>query len=321
MQQKINYDDVDFSSLDERFHPPQHFTLNITKRRGRQLRYGHIVPSGAKGTIVIIPGNQEPLEKYFEFINELNPWDRRWAIFIYDLYDQGGSGRFTRSPDLVHSNGFEDDILDLEHILDTVVFDERRAARPCVVIAHSKGGHFLARYLARNPDMRITASCLTTPMMGIYKIPTWLRHLLYLPNEMGLSEKRITKADESKSQLTHDRGERGTIRDRLAHIGVYERTTGMTFGWVYHALRSIHRFYRPSNLQNLPFTQSLIIKAGNETIVDNAAIDHLHQHLKGSEVKTIEGAYHDIWLESDEYRTPFIKAIIDFLEKHLPQRS
>src|SRR5690606_19433508 len=65
---------------------------------GTRIRYARFAAQGRplKGTVLIIPGRNEFIEKYFETIGNLSA--RGFGTVVFDLRGQGGSDRLLRDP-------------------------------------------------------------------------------------------------------------------------------------------------------------------------------------------------------------------------------
>ena len=79
--------------------PPQNIAGGFfTTRDGKKIRYGLFaaVTRPLKGTVVLLPGRNECIEKYFETIRNLT--DRGLGVATLDWRGQGGSDRLIRDP-------------------------------------------------------------------------------------------------------------------------------------------------------------------------------------------------------------------------------
>jgi len=79
--------------LPEKFEEPAGFQWgNFTNTKGAQIRYGSLQPEGAvKGTMVIVTGFRETIEKYFEVAREMAA--KGAEIFEYHLWSDHNFGR------------------------------------------------------------------------------------------------------------------------------------------------------------------------------------------------------------------------------------
>ncbi len=317
---------VDPNILKEaRFQPPQGWFEQIHPvASDRFLRYGRLIPQKmrVKKTLVIVPGNQESLEKYFEFIHDLHCHDHGIQIFIYDPFGQGESGRDLDDHKKMHSVGFERDIADLNHFVEHVVLPHHESVNPLIMMGHSKGGHFLMRYLTYT-DHRVDRAIFVAPMLGIHTgmIPSFvtrfITHILYhcgwgmnyVPGAALWREDQHVAAMQKR--LSHDQ-KRNQIRHLWALKRPQQQMSAVTIGWLYHALQSVDYLSKKTVLQKMT-VPSLMITAMGDTVVSIPAQNRAVQILPNCQQVKIPHARHDIWMEHDQYRAPFIKAVKDFI--------
>ena len=86
----------------------------------------------------------------------------------------------------------------------------------------------------------------------------------------------------------------------------------MTYGWLSGASKSIAKIKRTGFIKNIK-TKTLFILSGDEKVVNNQTTFKLISKMHNVKVKTIEGARHELYRESDEYRDQMWQAIDRFL--------
>ncbi|NNC27275.1 alpha/beta hydrolase, partial [Salinisphaera sp. USBA-960] len=89
----------------------------VTTPDDKKIRYAHWPAAGArrKGTVTLLQGRAEFIEKYFEVIEDLR--QRGFAVIAFDWRGQGGSQRLTRNPRRGHVSNFNKYKLDLRTVL------------------------------------------------------------------------------------------------------------------------------------------------------------------------------------------------------------
>ena len=118
--------------------PPQNVAGGFfTTRDGKKIRYGLFaaVTRPLKGTVVLLPGRNECIEKYFETIRNLT--DRGLGVATLDWRGQGGSDRLLRDPQRGYVRSFYDYTGDLEQFFEEIVLPDCRG--PYYILAHSAG--------------------------------------------------------------------------------------------------------------------------------------------------------------------------------------
>ncbi len=89
----------------------------------------------ARGSVVVRPGRSEPIEKYFEVVQDL--LDRGFVVLVHDWRGQGLSHRALPDRLKGHAAGFQEFLGDYQALL--VAF-EARLPKPWIALGHSMGG-------------------------------------------------------------------------------------------------------------------------------------------------------------------------------------
>ena len=107
-------------------------------------------PGGPRGTVLLLNGRTEFIEKYLEPVAELQ--SRGFAVWSLDWRGQGLSSRLLADPVPGHAVRFTDHLDD--HLLDELVLPDA-GGRPLVLLAHSAPGTHLwpgGRRCSRGPS-------------------------------------------------------------------------------------------------------------------------------------------------------------------------
>ena len=116
------------------------------------LRAARWAPTAAgRGTVCILQGRAEFIEKYFETISDLRR--RGFAVVAFDWRGQGLSGRQLANPGKGHVRSFSDYRRDLEAIRATRCSSPTCRSR-ISPLAHSMGGAIALRGRARGAGCR-----------------------------------------------------------------------------------------------------------------------------------------------------------------------
>src|ERR1051326_4388350 len=109
---------------------------------GAALRFARWAPpSGRKGTLLVLPGRTEFIEKYFEVVSEARA--RGFAVGMIDWRGQGLSERALRDPLKGHVGNFGEYDLDLETFVREIVLPD--CPPPLFALGHSMGAAMLLR--------------------------------------------------------------------------------------------------------------------------------------------------------------------------------
>jgi lysophospholipase len=312
--------------LPPRFEEPAGFHWgHFRDRGGVNIRYGWVSPYDGvvHGTVVILPGFREPVEKLFELTRDL--LEQGFAVWLLDRQGQGGSDRVIKDhPQKMGGVDYTNHIHALHHFVTGIV----KHAGPLLLFGHSMGGHIALRYLKEHGVFN--AAVLTSPMVDIQTPPfpriialmlvagARLLGLLdwYVPGGQGalLTDKVFP------GNLRTSDPQRFAVQAEIFSKKPELKMNGPTFGWVAEALRSIKILNDESYLRAIK-TPILMGIAGNDKIVDVEAEKRAASLMPNCEEVEIPEARHEIWMERDVLRQPWMIKVSSFLATHLQTKS
>ena len=279
---------------------------------GRKLR-ACMAPSlreQARGTAIICPGRTEFIEKYFEVARDLQ--GRGFAVVILDWPGQGLSERLLDDPAKGHIDRFETFMGALRNGLDTLA---GRLPRPYVSLAHSMGGAIALAALTQKL-VRVEAAAFSAPMWGL-PINLAARYIIWAMRAMGRSGNYAQQPGPAETFetniVTHDRARWQLQRDLIDAAPELELGP-VTWGWLGASLDILNKTTRPGLLRGVD-VPIFVASAGEEKLVDNKAHARVARHLPDCTHVTIEGAMHEILMETNERRGAFWQGFDGFLEK------
>ena len=275
-----------------------------TGEDGIRLRMLFAPRPGARALAIVCPGRTESIEKYFEVMRDLQA--RNFALLCLDWPGQGLSDRPLKNPIRGHVTTFETYV---DALVRGVAVVADRAPQKLVVVAHSMGGAISLEAL-RTGRLTAELAAFSAPMWGIPATP-FLQNFARMANKLGLATfPARPEAREEKFEgnpFTHD----------LARWGLYRRLVTAeprlalgepTIGWVVASLDVCAGFLSPGALDKVAGMPMLVATASEEAIVDTAAAARVLPGLKGARHVVIEGASHEIFMETDERRAVWLKA-------------
>ncbi|MEC9344345.1 MAG: alpha/beta hydrolase, partial [Pseudomonadota bacterium] len=143
--------------------PPNPISGTVRTGDGFELRYARwrTMRPPAKGTVILLHGRTEYIEKYHETVSDLR--DAGYEVLTFDWRGQGGSERLLKDRKRGHVDSFDQYVTDLDTILNEIALPDCRG--PLYLLAHSTGG--LVTLLAV-PALgnRIDRIVLTSPLVG-----------------------------------------------------------------------------------------------------------------------------------------------------------
>jgi lysophospholipase len=296
---------------------------SVTTPDGIALRYARWEPTGTprKGTVVIVQGRTEFIEKYFETIDDLRR--RGFGVLAFDFRGQGGSSRLTGDLRKGHVRRFSDYQVDLETIMTQVALPDCRP--PFYALAHSMGGAVMIQALKAGRGW-FDRVVLSAPMIRLAQVPrpAGPRAALAALRLIGLGAMVIPGGSlEALSKRAFATNPVSTDPVRYARVAAYadiDRRLGMgapTIAWVSESLKATAAFAHP--FYGLDIRQPiLILAAGKDPLVSTPAIEDFASRLKTAHTIVVRGAKHELLLERDVFREQFWAAFDAFVPGEQP---
>jgi lysophospholipase len=287
------------------------FAFNfISARDGTRLRTAVFEPEKkSRRLCVLLSGQTEFIEKYFEVIGELN--QRGFVVATFDWRGQGGSARALPDPLKAHVGAFAEYDDDLSSFMEQVATPLSPA--PPLLLAHSMGGHIALRALHDQPG-RFRAAVLSAPMLGVstrgypmalVRTVTALqfhggKHKAFA---WGMARRDPFLVDFASQLCTTDVQRFARTQDfLLQHPAI--RLAGPTWGWVEAAYRSMKTLNGPGYAEAIK-TPVLIFGAGHDRIVLTDATRAFAARLPHGRYVELEDSEHEMLMERDAIRHRF----------------
>ncbi len=285
---------------------------------GRMIRYARFAATGRplKGTIVIIQGRNECIEKYFETVRDLSA--RGFGVLTYDLRGQGGSDRLIADPQRGYVESFTQYVGDFEQIFEEIALPDCRP--PYYVLAHSTGG-LIALLAAPSMINRVRRMVLSAPLLRFGRTTvsmTRLRRitgLLYALGQgkryFGSGPRPAEPAPFATNVLTTDRGR--YMRNQAIYKAHPELALGgPTIAWIRAVCRAVEHVTDPDFMARVHIP-TLFVAAGADEVVSTPAIEEYAHMLRSGSLLTVDGARHELLQEADLYREQVLAAFDAFI--------
>jgi lysophospholipase len=284
---------------------------------GVELRYARFSPPpGRKGTLCLIQGRAEFIEKYFEVIEDARA--RGFAVATFDWRGQGLSQHKLRDHRKGYVTDFSDYEMDLETFMKEVVLPD--CPPPFYALGHSMGASVLLRSAYRNrrwfDRVVLSAPMIDLNMVGMPRLARATIRAMrlagmggsYIP---GGGATAIASKPFAGNPLTSDPvryARTGAIIDAEPELGL----GSPTISWIGAAFRAMADFADPTFAAHIR-QPLLLIAAGQDVIVSTAAIEQFAIRLRAGAHLIIPGARHEIMMEQDRYRGQFWAAFDAFV--------
>lgn len=284
--------------------------------------------SDGQGVCLILNGQTEFIEKYFEVIDEFRA--RGFSVITFDWRGQGGSDRLLPDRRKAHIEDFAEYDQDLDTVIREIVLPMMvgRDRKP-IAVAHSMGGNILLRRL-HDVQGEFAAAILSAPMVGITPrgVPWWLverianglnRHRPSPDFVWGFGRRDQLKLPFALQIVTSD-PERYARNQALLAADPELRLNGPTWGWLGAALDAIALLRKPGYAEAIE-TPALLIGAGRDRVCDTGAIRALALRMPHAQYVDVKDAQHEILMERDPLRAEWWAATDAFLKKNAPAVS
>ncbi|RUO36921.1 hypothetical protein CWE13_08740 [Aliidiomarina shirensis] len=306
--------------LDPLNDPTDQFVASLAKS-------GDQTPEPNRGWVVISPGRIESYLKYQEITLELVA--AGYSVAMIDHRGQGHSSRLTHHHQHGHINNFSEYARDFAEWVK--LLEPRIGNAPAYILSHSMGGAITAQYLQQfagsdefpfNPFKKIV---FCAPMFGIQTrpFPFWVAKPLtkflafmnsiitpkrpwYAPTTgdyvlLPFAENLLTQSENRYSWFSQMYDDMETIK-----VG------GPTNYWVAEAILAARQVVLNAHRVKIP---ALVLQGTQDRVVapkpQQEFVDR--QNNKASKLIKVEGARHEILVESDVIREKAMKHILQFL--------
>lgn len=284
-----------------------------------RLRYALWRPrdGGNKGTICLVQGRTEFIEKYFETINDF--LERGFGVAAFDWRGQGGSDRLISNKQLGYVDKFTDYYTDLSSFHADILLPD--CPPPYYLVGHSMGG--LVSLMAGARDrLMFDRMFLSAPMLEVYGQPLSMAGMATVAEAvcyLGFSQQPAARG--SKFYLSEDAFPGNQITSDfqryMRSVDVLNKRPDLeiaapTFGWGATAFRAAARAAEddfPGKV-NVPV---LMLAAARDEVVSTAAIEQMGLRMRTGRHAVIATARHELFMENDDIRGQVFAAFDSFI--------
>jgi lysophospholipase len=273
----------------------------------------------ARGTVCIVQGRGEFIEKYFEVIADLRR--RGFAVAIFDLRGQGGSQRILSNRHKGHVVAFTEYDRDLAIFIEEIV--KSTLPEPLIGLGHSLGGNILLRG-AQDEASPFARMILLSPMIEIHDQMLGASRPLVkgyasVASAIGLATAYVRGGRDEPNDLSDfERNRLTSDHMRWSRVkSIIEAAPDLalgspTIGWLRAALRSCAMLSRP-DYPKYVCVPMMLFAAGADRVVSTQAIEDFAVDLKSGGHILMPGSRHEILQETDATRQRFWAAFDAYL--------
>tara|TARA_Y100001970_G_scaffold294331_1_gene450791 strand:+ start:99179 stop:100282 length:1104 start_codon:yes stop_codon:yes gene_type:complete len=308
-------------TLPESARPGEGFQFSyFNSVHGYNIRYGSSEIKQPLGTIILVPGQSEFSESYFELINDIN--DIGYSVWIMDFYGQGGSDHLL-SDNARADNNFHNDVDDLSQFVNGIVKNTQES--PLIILGHSMGGHIVLSAILEK-KLRVDGAVLSSPMIKIKTgaIPHGITELIasigsalggdwwIAPGQKEWVEKLNYNPEDNVN--TSD-SERSLLKESWRkHTEHTRKSYAVTFGWLKGYSESRKTILSNSQATEIT-TPILMTVAGEDALVIPEDSLELCKRLISCESIFYNNSRHELYLEKDNLRNKWMRDIFLWINR------
>ena len=295
--------------------PENHFAGFLDGSGGVKIRYAVFRSTAreAKGTVVLLQGRSECIEKYFETINDLTA--RGLWVATFDWRGQAGSDRLIAGSRTGHMTRFSEYEADLSLFLEKIVLPDARL--PFFIVAHSTGA-LVALSQAPLLENRIERMVLAAPFIALAGQSMSQRKITLiarLATLFGLGRRTFRKGDPpldfAHNIVTSDQ------RRFARNAAIFAEHPELSISWpsarwLNETLRTMARVTHQDHLTRIRIP-TLLLCPTRDALVPRKAIGDLARIFRAARLIEIDGARHELFQEADRYRAQALAAIDAFI--------
>lgn len=284
-----------------------------------RLRYAYWPRSEGehRGTICLVQGRTEYIEKYFETIADFRR--RGFAVATFDWRGQGGSDRLIGNRALGYVDRFDDYWTDLKSFYQEILLPD--CPPPYYLVGHSMGGLVSLRAATRD-RMMFDRIFLSTPMVSLVRRPLSMQGMartFETLSFLGLGRLPISRRPSEPlsrlgfpgnpltSDLTRYMRTANVIAARPAL-----RVGTPSIRWAAAAMGAMAQAEREDFAANIKIPVLMLAGARDE-VVSTPAIENLGLRLRTGRHVVIAGARHELFMENDTIRGQVLAAFDAFI--------
>ncbi|WP_434287991.1 alpha/beta fold hydrolase [Celeribacter sp. SCSIO 80788] len=282
----------------------------LTASDGVRIRVGLWPHEGAKGTVFILPGRTECIEKYGRGAADLAA--RGFASLAIDWRGQGIAERLLKDRRIGHVEDFADYQKDLDAVIALVenLAEEKAMPKPWFLIGHSMGGAIGVRALIEGKPFK--AAGFSAPMWGIGLSPIQkllVRFVSPVFHALGLQNLRAPGTKPESYMVWHGFKDNLLTSDREMFDYMTRQVVekpdlslgGPSSHWVTEAIAENDWAFD----HQMPDVPVLCFLGLDEKIVNTQAVRDFAARWRSCELIEVAGGRHEIPMESPAIRKHF----------------
>jgi lysophospholipase len=285
--------------------------------QGHKVRWAFISPKkSSKGTILLMHGRTEDIEKYREVIYDLHL--SNYNVLTLDWVGQGGSDHISKkSPEYGHISDFNIYKRDVKKLLELAEVEAFVGSKPLFLLAHSMGANVASLFLSSYPGV-VKKAALVSPMLDLITDPFPEKVAFYLlkvieaigmgenkalmNGEFSPNEKNIVTGSQVRRNITFP--ERAKNKKNL--VGPPTNSYGRA------AIEATWTMREDAEKIAIPV---MMFQAGVDNIVETDGQDYVCHRMQDCTKIFYEKGKHELMFELDYIRDDLFKRMDEFFTK------
>jgi lysophospholipase len=287
----------------------------VSTHDGTKIRVAYW-QGGDRGTVLLLPGRTEYIEKYGRMVAKLQA--RNMNVVIIDWRGQGMSHRHDGRRDRGYVESFQHYQQDISA---AIIASEIAALKgPRLLFSHSMGGCIGLRSLVSGLD--VEGAIFSSPMWGL-EASTKDKLLLSAVNILGRPfgvHKSLVPGSEPTYYAASNPFEGNELTNDPDHYAMFQSHLkdepdlglgGPTIHWAVEAIKEMNAL-RVASVPDIPI---LTFVGTEEVVVDGEAIKSRTSGFPNSRLEVVESGKHEVWMETPKIQTQ----VWDVMDKFLGQ--
>ena len=283
---------------------------------GQPIYYEHFTTETPKGVIVISHGFTESVKKFYESIYYM--LQAGYEVFGIDHRGHGRSYRHNQDLLVVHVEHFRDYVLDLKHLVDTVV-KPATGSLPLYLYCHSMGGCVGAWIIEDYPEL-FNKAVLSSPMLGLGfgKIPTPVVYAV--ASLKGMGAKKVLPMNPQAGFATEPDFENSCDSSECRYLYYHKKrladellqTQAPSINWGKESVKATKRVTSKHWTGRITIPV-LLCQAGADTVVKNESQDLFASRTPHCELYKVPGMKHELYMTDSEVLITYWEKVFKFL--------
>ncbi len=282
---------------------------------GESIYFEHYRCDDPKGVIVISHGFTESIKKFTESIYYM--LQAGFEVWGVDHRGHGRSFRMNDNPYVVHTENFEDYVLDLVYFVQNMV-KPASGKLPLNLYCHSMGGCIGAWLIEEYQDL-FDKAVLSSPMLGLSfgRVPVPVVYAAASLIGIGERRKNAFGSDgkfDPEPDFEDSAGNSKVRYDYYFHKTLNDpniQTCAPSIQWGKQAARACSYVFSQADMIRIPV---LLFQAGADTVVKNSSQNLFSEWVEDCELRVIHNKKHELYMMDSADLIPYWEKIFDFLD-------